>query len=65
KCLRYFNEKVSGFYDLKNDSLQTNNLAAEQLPEQDEALRFLKAIIQQYNNRIIYHRLRADQMVKP
>jgi len=65
KCLRYFNEKVSGFYDLKNDSIQTNNLAAEQLPEQDEALRFLKAIIQQYNNRIIYHRLRADQMVKP
>jgi hypothetical protein len=52
---------VSGFYDLTQDSLQINNLANQQLPEEEEALRFLKAIIQQYNNRMIHHKLSIDQ----
>ena len=65
KYLRYFNDKVSGFYDLTQDSLQINNLANQQLPEEEEALRFLKAIIQQYNNRMIHHKLSIDQFDQP
>jgi glucan phosphoethanolaminetransferase (alkaline phosphatase superfamily) len=54
-------EKTSDFYNLKTDSLLTNNLlgklTTKQKVEKDKLENKLKAIIQQYNNRLINNQL--------
>lgn len=48
------------FFDLKADPLQQVNLVTRNLPEQARLVTFLKAYIQQYNNRVIENRLTAE-----
>jgi len=47
-------------YDLKADSLQKVNLISSKTGVKEQMERFLKAYIQQYNNRVIENRLTAD-----
>lgn len=53
--------KTISYYELKNDSLLTNNLINKLSPEQkiekNNTEKFLKGIIQQYNNRLINNQL--------
>jgi phosphoglycerol transferase MdoB-like AlkP superfamily enzyme len=58
--LEYDGNKSTGLYDLNSDKLQTNNLIAKDLPVRKKLERFIKAYIQQYNNRFIENRLTAD-----
>jgi len=54
-------EKTTDFYNLKQDSLLSNNLinslTIEQNINKDKAEKLLKGIIQQYNNRLINNKL--------
>ena len=50
----------TGLYDLKMDSLQKNNLIGKGLVVKKNLEGFIKAFIQQYNNRIIENRLIVD-----
>ena len=47
-------------YDLKRDSLLNNNIVSLNIAKKTELERFLKAVIQNYNNRLIQNRLTAD-----
>ena len=55
--LRAVNDETKGFFDLKSDSLLTNNIADINNPVQNKMERFLKAYVQQYNNRMINNKL--------
>ena len=54
-------QKTSNFYDLKTDSLLAinliGNLSLEQNIKKEKTEKFLKGIIQQYNNRLINNQL--------
>ena len=58
--LQFDGTRTVAFYDLRSDSLQLRNLAGTGLPGQKEMEIFIKAFIQQYNNRVIENRLTAD-----
>ena len=52
--------KTTAFFDLQNDRMQTKNLAGKNLPVMKNLETFLKAYIQQYNNRLIENRLSLE-----
>lgn len=55
--IEYDGQKTTSLFDLKEDMLQKQNLAGKR-PDQEKKLeRFLKAYLQQYNNRLIENRL--------
>ena len=56
KVLYFDGKKLIAFYDLEQDPLLTNNLLGK-APEPEEELMLMKAIIQQYSNRMIENRL--------
>ena len=58
--LEYDGTKSTGLYDLRADKLQRTNLITKDLPVMKGLERFIKAYIQQYNNRFIENRLTAD-----
>lgn len=51
---------TNALFDLKQDPLQRNNLAGKGVKQQDSLEHFLKAYLQQYNNRMIENRLTAN-----
>jgi phosphoglycerol transferase MdoB-like AlkP superfamily enzyme len=57
--LEFDGEKSTALYDLAKDPLQKHNLVNERKQEKDSLELFIKAYIQQYNNRIIENRLTA------
>ena len=55
--IEYDGHKTTSLFDLKEDLMQKQNLAGKR-PEQEKKLEnFLKAYLQQYNNRLIENRL--------
>ncbi|MDP4281951.1 MAG: sulfatase-like hydrolase/transferase [Bacteroidota bacterium] len=58
--LEYDGLHSTGLYDLHNDSLQKNNLINKRSDVRNRLELFIKAYLQQYNNRIIENRLTAD-----
>jgi phosphoglycerol transferase MdoB-like AlkP superfamily enzyme len=58
--LEYDGSRSTGLFDLKADKLQTNNLVTKKLPIMKRLESFMKAFVQQYNNRMIENRLTAD-----
>lgn len=52
--------KTTALFDLRNDKFQKTNLVGKDLPVMKNLQDFLKAYIQQYNNRLIENRLTAD-----
>jgi hypothetical protein len=58
--LEYDGNKSTGLYDLNADKLQRNNLLTKDLPIMKGLESFIKAYLQQYNNRFIENRLTAD-----
>jgi phosphoglycerol transferase MdoB-like AlkP superfamily enzyme len=58
--LEYDGNHSTALYDLNADKLQTNNLVKEDLLVMKKLENFMKAYIQQYNNRVIENRLTAD-----
>lgn len=59
--LQFDGTKSTGFFALDNDSLLQNDLKAQQSAEQIMMEQQLKAIIQQYNNRMITNNLFVKQ----
>jgi len=61
KFLIFDGSKTINYYELANDSLLTNNLInnlnPQQLIEKNKTEKYLKGIIQQYNNRLINNQL--------
>lgn len=55
--LQFDGSKATGFFELDNDSLLQNDLKGQQLTTQKSMERQLKAILQQYNNRMITNKL--------
>ncbi len=55
--LMIFNEEVTEVYDVKNDPMLRSNLKDKEFQKKGELETFLKAIIQQYNNRLIENEL--------
>ena len=58
--LEYDGNNSTALYDLNADKLQTNNLVRKGLPIMKKLENFIKAYIQQYNNRVIENRLTTD-----
>ena len=58
--LEFNGDNPTALYDLSKDPLQKTNLVKKHLPVQDSLVIFIKAYIQQYNNRVIENRLIAD-----
>ncbi len=58
--LEFNGEKSTALYNLTKDPMQTTNLVKKNIPVQDSLVLFIKAFIQQYNNRIIENRLTAE-----
>jgi phosphoglycerol transferase MdoB-like AlkP superfamily enzyme len=58
--LEYDGNRSTGLFDLNADKLQTHNLVRQNLPVMKNLENFLKALVQQYNNRMIENRLTAD-----
>jgi len=52
--------KTTAFFNLRNDEMQKINLATKNLPVMKSLEDFLKAYLQQYNNRLIEDRLTAE-----
>lgn len=61
RLVQFNGESLTGFFDLENDSLLQNNLLPKFSNESHEMELELKAIIQQYNNRMIQNKLTAKQ----
>jgi len=57
--LHFDGRKFSGLYDMKNDPAQKKNLIGEKNDE--ELVGFAKALIQQFNNRMIEDRLTVEE----
>ena len=55
--LTFNGEKTTGFYNIANDSLLNNDVIKNDIPEMYQMENFAKAVIQQYNNRLIENRL--------
>lgn len=58
--LEYDGEETTAFFDLGKDPLQQHNLAGKGNPGQVKQEIFLKAYLQQYNNRMIENRLMVE-----
>ena len=58
--LEFNGTRTTAFYDLKRDNLQKINLRTKNLPVMNQLEKFLKAYLQQYNNRLIENRLTAE-----
>jgi phosphoglycerol transferase MdoB-like AlkP superfamily enzyme len=58
--LEFNGSNTTNFFDLKNDPMQKTNLARNNLPVMEGIEKFLKAYLQQYDNRIIENRLTAE-----
>ena len=58
--LEYDGTNSTALFDLNADKLQTKNLIKKKLPAAKNLETFIKAFIQQYNNRVIENRLTAD-----
>jgi arylsulfatase A-like enzyme len=58
--LEFNGTKTTALFDLRNDKLQKINLAGKKLPVMKNLEGFLKAYIQQYNNRLIENRLTSE-----
>lgn len=58
--LEFDGMKSTAFFDLRNDKLQKNDLAGKKLPVMKNLESFLKAYLQQYNNRLIEDRLTTE-----
>jgi arylsulfatase A-like enzyme len=52
--------KTTAFFDLRKDKMQKNDLAGKNLPVMKGLENFLKAYLQQYNNRLIENRLTTE-----
>lgn len=52
--------KTTALFDLRKDKMQKDNLAGKKLPVMKNLEDFLKAYLQQYNNRLIENRLTAE-----
>jgi phosphoglycerol transferase MdoB-like AlkP superfamily enzyme len=52
--------KTTALFDLRTDKMQKTNLATKNLPEMKKLEDFLKAYLQQYNNRLIENRLTSE-----
>ena len=60
-CLIEFDGmKTTHLFYLVKDPMQQHNLLKQGYPEQEKLEFFLKAFIQQYNNRLIENRLIAE-----
>jgi phosphoglycerol transferase MdoB-like AlkP superfamily enzyme len=59
--LQFDGTNVKGFYDMKKDSLLTNNLLEKSLPEQLKMELFLKAFLQTYNHDMITNKMTLNQ----
>lgn len=55
--LQFNGEKTTGFYNITDDSLLNNNLVNSETGIQYQMEKFTKAVIQQYNNRLIENKL--------
>ena len=51
--LQYDGNKSVGLFNFKSDKMLKTNLVAQKLPVQDSLETKMKAILQQYNNRMI------------
>jgi len=58
--LEFNGVKTTALFDLRNDNLQKTNLAVKNLPVMKNLEDFLKAYLQQYNNRLIENRLTTE-----
>ncbi len=58
--LEFNGVKTTTLFDLRNDKLQRTNLAGKKLPVMKSLEDFLKAYLQQYNNRLIENRLTTE-----
>ncbi len=58
--LEFNGVKTMTLFDLRNDNLQKTNLAGKNLPVMKSLEGFLKAYLQQYNNRLIENRLTTE-----
>jgi phosphoglycerol transferase MdoB-like AlkP superfamily enzyme len=58
--LEFDGHRITALFNLKSDSLQRRNLDGKLSPEAKKSELFLKAFIQQYNNRLIENRLIAE-----
>jgi len=56
-ALRFDGTKSITLFDIKNDPMLTNNLINKETKQRDKMEAFIKAVIQQYNNRIIENKL--------
>ncbi|MEI6822502.1 MAG: sulfatase-like hydrolase/transferase [Bacteroidota bacterium] len=56
-ALRFDGTKCTTLFDIKNDPMLTNNLINKETKQRDKMEAFIKAVIQQYNNRIIENKL--------
>lgn len=56
--LQFINERTIALYNIANDKLMTNNLVDKHPQVQQAMERRIKALIQQYNNRLIDNELR-------
>lgn len=58
--LEFNGDHTTGLYNLRTDTLQRKNLIKGDIPTKNNLEIFMKAFIQQYNNRIIENRLTID-----
>jgi len=58
--LEYNGINTTSLYNLKDDHFQKNNLVSKHLPVMKRLEDFLKAYLQQYNNRLIENRLTTE-----
>jgi len=59
-ALHFEEDKAIGFYNYISDPLLEHNLLGQYPEEENEMILSLKAIIQQYNNRLIHNQLTAN-----
>jgi phosphoglycerol transferase MdoB-like AlkP superfamily enzyme len=58
--LEFNGNKTTALFDLRQDKMQRNNLAEKNLPVMKQLEDFLKAYLQQYDNRLIENRLTTE-----
>ncbi|MBL4624486.1 MAG: sulfatase-like hydrolase/transferase [Flavobacteriales bacterium] len=60
--LQYDMTKIQGLYNLENDKLLKSNLAAtnDSIRQQAELHKFIQAVMQQYNNRLLENKFKLD-----
>lgn len=60
--LQFRDDEAVGMYNYESDKLLTNNIAGQDSETQVDMEKFIKAFIQQYNNRMIQDRLIIDSI---